>query len=316
MLNLIFDPFDHFQVRPFDHSTSVIDFSRRRLRHLIKLPRNELQKLRRKTPCHCRDVQFLWEKRRRFDPSPLQGVEGDGEGGYAMEAVGFGVRERVDGVLNGRRHQRVVDDDKSFRFWGKGAEEGGERAAEVRGRGAEGWDQVGGELVGGSGVRRRARERGDVVKVVEMDEVGAPAAVSGGDGAGDAADLGLAVVGGGTDEVDGDVEGGEEACEVEELVQMALRRERDHDDQHRRVVVVVPGGDSGGNGMVLVTHLMIAWNPKYKLFCIFLCKFQLSTLTHFYMQEEEEEKRKKKKGKKYNFALSHRFSCVPIPYGA
>lgn len=47
------------------------------------------------------------------------------------------------------------------------------------------------------------------------------------------AELGLADVGGGADEVDGEVVAeAEEAGEVEELVQVALRRERDHHHRH------------------------------------------------------------------------------------
>ena len=109
-----------------------------------------------------------------------------------------------------------MDDDKSFCFSGEGAEEGGERAVEVDCRCGDGGDEVGGKFLGGGGVRWRRLESG-YVKVVELDL----AAVGSGVGA---AELGLAIVGGGAYEVDGDVEGGEEVGEVEELVQMAMRR--------------------------------------------------------------------------------------------
>lgn len=46
------------------------------------------------------------------------------------------------------------------------------------------------------------------------------------------AELGLADVGGGADVVDGDVVGGDEAGEVEELVEVALRRQRHHHHRH------------------------------------------------------------------------------------
>ncbi|KAF5794595.1 hypothetical protein HanXRQr2_Chr08g0329831 [Helianthus annuus] len=49
--------------------------------------------------------------------------------------------------------------------------------------------------------------------------------------------LGLAVVGGGGDDVDWDVVAGDEAGEVEELVEMALCRKRDH--HHRDVGLLV-----------------------------------------------------------------------------
>ncbi|KAJ0521252.1 hypothetical protein HanRHA438_Chr10g0446881 [Helianthus annuus] len=45
-------------------------------------------------------------------------------------------------------------------------------------------------------------------------------------------DADLAVVGGSGDEVDGDVVGGDEAREVEELVEMALCEERYHHHHH------------------------------------------------------------------------------------
>ncbi|KAI6696811.1 hypothetical protein NL676_016930 [Syzygium grande] len=46
------------------------------------------------------------------------------------------------------------------------------------------------------------------------------------------AELGLVVVGGGADVVDGDAVGGDEVGELEELVEVALRRKRHHDHRH------------------------------------------------------------------------------------
>lgn len=70
------------------------------------------------------------------------------------------------------------------------------------------------EVVGGVGVgRRRRRRRGgrdrEVVEVNGGDGVGVPSLDP---------ELGLAAVGGGADEVDWDVVGGDKAGEVEELV--------------------------------------------------------------------------------------------------
>ena len=50
------------------------------------------------------------------------------------------------------------------------------------------------------------------------------------------AELGLAVVGGGTDVVDGDVASRDEAGEVEELIEMTLCRQWHHDDHHLAVL--------------------------------------------------------------------------------
>lgn len=74
---------------------------------------------------------------------------------------------------------------------------------------------MGGEFNRGIRVgRRRGKERGG--KVMEMD-------VSGGDGVPTVdTELRLAVVGGRGNVVDGDVVGGDEAGELEELVEMAL----------------------------------------------------------------------------------------------
>lgn len=47
------------------------------------------------------------------------------------------------------------------------------------------------------------------------------------------ADLGLVVVGGGADVVDGDAVGGDEVGELKELVEVDLCRERHHDHHHQ-----------------------------------------------------------------------------------
>lgn len=61
-------------------------------------------------------------------------------------------------------------------------------------------------------------------EVVELDNIIRVPAVE--------AEAGLAVVGGGADEVDGDVVGGDEAGEVEELVEMALGDKGHHNNHH------------------------------------------------------------------------------------
>lgn len=73
-------------------------------------------------------------------------------------------------------------------------------------RSSEGGDEMGGEFVCGIRVWRRRREYWDV-KVVKLDQVAATFATT--------AKLGLAIVGGGANEVDGYVEGGKEARKVE-----------------------------------------------------------------------------------------------------
>lgn len=66
------------------------------------------------------------------------------------------------------------------------------------------------EFVGGVGRRRNGGSDGEVV---EVDGGGVPALDP---------ELGLATVGGGGDEVDRDVVGGDKAGKVEELVEVAL----------------------------------------------------------------------------------------------
>lgn len=87
--------------------------------------------------------------------------------------------------------------------------------------GFKGWEEVLGEFSGGVWVRwwgGKGRER----EVMEMDVgVGAGVPSLG-------PELGLAVVVGGADVVYGESAGGEEAREVEELVQVALCWERDY----------------------------------------------------------------------------------------
>lgn len=59
-------------------------------------------------------------------------------------------------------------------------------------------------------------------------------------------ELGLAVVSGGTNVVDGDIVGGDEAREVEELVEVALGWQGHHDNYHLGLVLMV---------LVTVSHI-------------------------------------------------------------
>lgn len=80
---------------------------------------------------------------------------------------------------------------------------------------------MGGKFVGRDRVRRRRGEWRDV-KIVELDcvvDLGV-------------AKLGLAIMGGSADKMDRDVEAKEEAREVEKLIQMTLRWQRYHDNNH------------------------------------------------------------------------------------
>ena len=58
------------------------------------------------------------------------------------------------------------------------------------------------------------------------------------------APLGLAVLGGGTDEVDRDVVGGDETGEVKELVDVALSWKRNHHHHHLRCCLVFHFGET------------------------------------------------------------------------
>lgn len=110
-----------------------------------------------------------------------------------------------------------------------------ERVAEVDRRGSKRRDEVGGKLGFRRGVGWKRGNRRDH-EVVEM-EVGELRRIPTMD-----AELGLAVVGGGADVMDGDVAGGDEAGEVEELVEMPLCRQGYHDGHH--LAVVCHGGET------------------------------------------------------------------------
>lgn len=113
-----------------------------------------------------------------------------------------------------------MDDDDSFRFRREGVKKDGERTVEVDGGSGESGNKVGGKFVDGGRVWRRRREWG-YVKVMELNRV-TMTTVTIVVTAINATKPSLAVVGGGANEVDGDMKGREEAREVEELVQMAL----------------------------------------------------------------------------------------------
>lgn len=89
-------------------------------------------------------------------------------------------------------------------------------------------DEVGGEPGLRRGIGRRTWNRRDG-EAVEM-EVGELRWIPSMD-----AELGLAIMGGGTDVVDGDVAGRDKAGEVEELIEMTLCRQWHHDDHHLAV---------------------------------------------------------------------------------
>lgn len=108
---------------------------------------------------------------------------------------------------------------------GKGEDEGGEFGEEVGGGGVEGGLEVGGEFV-----RRRIAGRGRGREGWEGGVVEVEVVVEGGGGEIPAVEAvaGLADVRGGRDVVDGDAAAGEVRGEVEERVEMALCRERNH----------------------------------------------------------------------------------------
>lgn len=87
--------------------------------------------------------------------------------------------------------------------------------------GLEGGEEVDGEFDGGARVWWRGGE-GREREVMEMNVGSGVRVPSLGP------ELGLAVVGGGAHEVDGEAAGGKEAREVEELVEVALCREGDY----------------------------------------------------------------------------------------
>ncbi|KQK14828.1 hypothetical protein BRADI_1g18822v3 [Brachypodium distachyon] len=169
-------------------------------------------------------------------------VVGRGEAVHA-ERLAVGQLDRLGG--RERRHPVVEHDDAAVRG-GQLGQERGERSA---GAGAEGLEErlhVRRERGRRSGVRVRARVRrdgegaeadgGEVVVVAPAVEARA----------------GLAEVRLRRGEVDGDPARGEEEGEVEELVQVALRRERDRHDRDRRRFRRHPGGrfrsEGGGGG--------------------------------------------------------------------
>lgn len=103
------------------------------------------------------------------------------------------------------------------------------------GGGFEGGLEMRGELVCCIGVGRRGGERRDL-EVVELDVVGDRGSIPTVD-----SELGLAVVGGGAHKVDGDVLGGDEAGEVEELVEVALCWQGHHDHYNFGLVKAIWG---------------------------------------------------------------------------
>lgn len=139
-----------------------------------------------------------------------------------MERVGLGVWYG-DGVLDYGGHEGVVDHDDPASCRRKRVEEGGDGFAE-EGGGGEGWLEMRREFGGGDGGGvwlRRKEVR--CWEFMEVDLVGGRREVVAVD-----AESSLANVGGEADVVDGDVVGGDEAGEVEELVEMALCRKRYH----------------------------------------------------------------------------------------
>lgn len=117
-----------------------------------------------------------------------------------------------------------MDDDYPSCFFGESPQERRDWVAEMAGS-AEGWEEMGRELVLGIRVWRRRVERRDeeVKEVYVFYGIGVPALDS---------KRGLAVVCRSTNIVDGDVVGGDKAGEVEELVDMALSRQGHHDNHH------------------------------------------------------------------------------------
>ncbi|GER25847.1 exocyst complex component sec3A, partial [Striga asiatica] len=136
----------------------------------------------------------------------------------AIESVGLDVGNG-DRVLDGLGNEAVVNEDDFFGLGRHVLDEGGNRAAEGN-VGLHGRSKV----VGGS-VRARIRVGcgdGGSGEVVEMDRVRVRVRV--------VTEFNLAVVGGGAEEVDGEGGGGgDEAGEAEELVEVALGGDGQHD---------------------------------------------------------------------------------------
>lgn len=191
---------------------------------------DELRELGRKASFNQRRIlpeNVAELSRRQLPLSSLSHVPVDREGRDAVEDVGFRVWDPYS-VLDSRGHKRVVDHRDSGGPRCQGSHEGRHRVAEVGRGGLEGRHELGGKLGGGVWVRGRRGEGRDL-QAVEMEE-----AVGGLRGRVPAveSELGLVDVGGGRDVVDGDAVGSDEAGQVEELVEVALCRQRDHDHHH------------------------------------------------------------------------------------
>ncbi|KAF7145795.1 hypothetical protein RHSIM_Rhsim04G0104100 [Rhododendron simsii] len=136
------------------------------------------------------------------------------ESRYRAKDIGLSIGKGGH-VLDHISHEGVVDYDNPSGGGGDLAEELRHGVAQLQG-GFEGGLEMGREFVGGVRVRRRGEERrgGEFVEAdVGVLEVGL----------GVETEFDLAEVGGGGGEVDGDaVGGGDEAGEVEELVEMAM----------------------------------------------------------------------------------------------
>lgn len=107
-----------------------------------------------------------------------------------------------------------MDNDYPPCFFGELPQERRYGVAEMVG-GAERREEMRRELVLSKRVWSVERRDDEVMKVDVRDRIGIPALDS---------ELSLVVVDGGADEVDGDVVGGDDAGEVEELVDVALCR--------------------------------------------------------------------------------------------
>lgn len=198
----------------------------------LVLPCNELQELCRETTIDSRkmfvpqntivstiitDFYKRHSLARRLPEVPIHWESRD-----TVEDIRLRIRDRAH-VLNYWGHERVVNHHDPSRCLCQRLDEWPDRAAEV-GRGLEDRHEVVGELGIWVRVRWWRLERRDV-EVVEMEVVvldGWMRRVVG-------TDLGLVDVRGGADVVDGYVVGGGQASwDVEELVEMTLRRQGNH----------------------------------------------------------------------------------------
>lgn len=127
--------------------------------------------------------------------------------------------------MDNRRRKEVVDDNNSPKIGGELAQKRRQGFTEMEDGVVEGkkWSRGG---VRRNGAGWRSEDRRDV-KVMEMDHV----VIVGVDMALDLK-LGLAVVGRGTGEMDGDAAGGDEVGEGDELIEMALQGHGYHDNHH------------------------------------------------------------------------------------